>query len=96
LVLARGPHLTAIKVKSGGRRDSLPVLAAFDRAHASDLGWRNLLNGDYATPSTPHPLRMGTNDVGYFHAVRRTRTTACTAGSTRFAWGRLCAGSVGG
>lgn len=46
-VLARGPHLTAIEVKSGRRRDSLPGLAAFDRAHGPA---RKLLIGADGTP----------------------------------------------
>lgn len=46
-VVERGKRLTAIEVKSGRRRDGLPGMAAFDRAHGPA---RKLLVGGDGTP----------------------------------------------
>jgi predicted AAA+ superfamily ATPase len=46
-VVQRGTTLTAIEVKSGRRRDGLPGMAAFERAHGPA---RKLLVGDDGTP----------------------------------------------
>ena len=46
-VVERGKHLTAIEVKSGRRRDGLPGMAAFERAHGPA---RKLLVGADGTP----------------------------------------------